>query len=280
MTLQFKKASSVTEVRETFASIEDNGEDWFTNLLVNDDELARWIDKGQVSIAATPTTAMLLRQRYDCKRLYFANTKRENLAKDLRESLLDAPAQIITTILERNGENTPIKETLREAGFFHYSLLKYAMKLNTPEPPITDDIIFAKEADMPAIDAIIKENFDSLLDQTPDQDELLNAIQQRRVLVMHSAADNQIAAFISFERKGKTLWARYMATLKKYRKHAPYAAFLYFQLLALHADAQRVVGWIRADNTISRGMHQALGFQCDGLATEEYFLYSPLNKPE
>lgn len=272
--MELKKAETLAEVKATFEGIEENGDEWFSNLLARDDELTRWVEKGQVSVAARPTTALLLRQRYGCQRCYFTNVKRETLAEDLKICLADVQEKIITTVMERNGENEPIKEAIKNAGFSHYDLLKYAMKFNKPQPPSSQGIDFAQPSDAANIDAIIKENFNPLLDQNPDLDEIIDATEQKRVLVARWPENKKTVAFISFERKGKTLWARYMATMKAYRKYSPYGALLYYQLLAFHADAQRIVGWIRHDNTISREMHQALGFQCDGLSTEEYFLYS------
>lgn len=272
--MELKKAETLAEVKAAFEGIEENGDEWFSNLLARDDELTRWIEKGQVSVAATPTTALLLRQRYGCQRLYFANVKLGTLAEDLKSCLAGIPEKVITTVLERDGENQAIKKAIYSAGFSHYELLKYAMKINDPEPPSPQGLDFAQSTDAASIDAIIKENFDPLLDQNPDLDEIRDAIENKRVLVARWPENKNTVAFISFERKGKTLWARYMATMKAYRKYSPYGALLYYQLLALHADAQRIVGWIRHDNTISREMHQAIGFQCDGLSTEEYFLYS------
>lgn len=274
MDVKMKKATTLSEVRATFESIEDNGDEWFSNLLASDGELTYWLNKGQVSVAATPTTAVLLRQRYGCQRCYFANVKREILAEDLLTCFEGVSGKIITTVMDRSGETEPIKEMLRQADFSHYDLLKYAMKIDEPEPPSSNGVIYAQETDLSAIDFIIKKNFDPLLDQNPDKDEILNAIRKNRVIIMRCAEDNQIAAFSAFERKGKTLWSRYLASLEEYRKYAPYGVLLFYQLLALHSDTQRVVCWIRQDNIVSRNMHQALGFQCDGLATEEYFLYS------
>lgn len=274
MAMELKKMETLAEVKAALGSLEDNGDEWFSNLLASDDELTRWISKGQVFVAATPTTVVLLRQRYGCQRCYFANVKQAILSADLQKCLADVPGKVITTVLERSKENQAIKAAIRRAGFSHYDLLKYAIKLNAPHPPATQGIDFAQPTDVTSIDIIIKENFDPLLDENPDTDEIAMAIAQKRVLVARWPENKQVISFISFERKGKTVWDRYMATLEAYRKYAPYGALLYYQFLALHADVQRVVTWIRHDNTISRGMHQALGFQCDGLSTEEYFLYS------
>ena len=272
--MDMKKAETLAEVKATFEGIEENGDEWFSNLLARDDELTRWIEKGQVSVAATPTTALLLRQRYGCQRLYFANVKLGTLAEDLKSCLAGIPEKVITTVLEREGENQAIKNAICSATFSHYELLKYAMKINEPQSPSPQGLDFAQSTDAASIDAIIKENFDPLLDQNPDSDEIMDAIENKRVLVARDTENKQAVAFISVERIGKTLWSRYMATLQDYRKNAPYGALLLYQLLGLHSDAQRIVGWIRHDNAISRGMYQALGFQCDGLSTEEYFLYS------
>ena len=58
--MELKKAETLAEVKATFEGIEENGDEWFSNLLARDDELTRWGEKGQVSVAATPTTAKII----------------------------------------------------------------------------------------------------------------------------------------------------------------------------------------------------------------------------
>ncbi len=271
MTLQFKKASSASEVRETFASIEDNGDEWFSNLLARDDELTRWIEKGQVSVAATPTTALLLRQRYGCQRLYFANTKLVTLSKDLQTCLPEVTEKIITTVLDRDGERSPIKEALYAAVFSHYALLKRIVKINEPAPPEKVAAEYAQMDDLPRIEEIIRRYFDPLLDNWPDRDEIANAIAENRILVARLSGDRQAVAMCSFQRVGKNVYERYLASMEKYRGKR-YGALLLQKLFEIQIDTRRITTWIRNDNSASIHVHQAMGFQFDN-ATEEFFAF-------
>lgn len=267
---KIKKATTLAEVRAVLESIDENGDDWFSNLLAGDDELTCWIDKGQVSIAATPTTAMLLRQRYGCQRLFFANTKRKTLAEDLRTCLSDTPEKIIMTVLERNGENTPIKETLCKAGFSHYALLKRYVKINEPRQPEQVAVEYARMGDLPRIEEIIRRYFDPLLDHWPDKDEIEIAIREKRILVAR-LEDDELAAFHSFEKKGMSVYSRYVASVEEFRSRMPYAPILLRQNLRMHRNCRKYLGWILSDNDVSIKVHQGLGFQFDG-TTEETFV--------
>lgn len=268
-----KKAATLAEVRIVFERIEENGNEWFSNLLARDEELTQWIEKGQVSIATTPTTALLLRQRYGCQRLYFANTKRETLAKDLRAFLTDVQEKVITTVLDRNGENEPVKGILHEAGFSHYALLKRIVKIN--EPKSTEDISveYAKIEDLSRIEEILRRYFDPLLDHWPDEDEIVDAINQKRIIVARLPEDGQVVGICSFEKKGMTLWGRYLASIEEYRSRAPYGAILADQYLMLHSNMRKIIGWVGEDNIVSIRVNRALGFSFDG-TTDETFIHS------
>ena len=270
------KAATLAEARGAFASIEDNGGEWFSNLLANDDELARWIGKGQVSLAATPTTAVLLRQRYGCQRLYFASTKREALAEDLRVYLANIPEKVITTVLDRDGENEEIKDTLREAGFSFYARVNRIVKINDPKPPTDVSVEFATEKDLLRIEEMIKRYFDPLLDHYPDRDEIMADIEAKRVIVVRQP-DGKAGAFRSFERKGKTVWGRYWASMEECRSKIPYGALLIHQYFMMFADVRKYIGWVREGNVVSTKANLKMGMRFDG-TTETYFLYAPMQE--
>lgn len=271
MEIGLKKATGLVEVKSAFESIEENGDEWFSNLLVRDDEIVRWIAKGQVSIATTPTTAMLLRQRYGCQRLFFANTRSEVLTSDLQSCFHDLPEKIITTVLERNGENRFVKEKLREAGFSHYALLKRVVKVNEPKAPEKVAAEFANQDDFSHIEEIIRRYFDPLLDHWPDKDEIDTAIREKRILVARSEEEGRVIALDSFEQTGQTVYNRYVVSMEEYRHQKSYGTFLMGQSIALHAKARRIIGWVKDDNYVSIHMHNKHGLHFDG-ATEESFL--------
>ena len=272
MGIDLKKATALAEVKSAFESIEENGDEWFSNLLARDDEIVRWIAKGQVSIATTPTTTMLLRQRYGCQRLYFANVSREALTADLQAYLTNMPEKIITSVLERNGENRLIKEKLREAGFSHYALLKRVVKVKEPTPPKKVAAEFANQDDFSHIEEIIRRYFDPLLDHWPDKDEIETAIREKRILVARLQEDGRVIALDSFEKIGQTVYNRYVVSMEEYRQQKSYGTFLMGQSIALHATARRIVGWVKDDNFVSIHMHNKHGLHFDGSTEESYLL--------
>ena len=270
--MEMKKVSSLAEVKAVFEGIEENGDEWFSNLLASDGELARWIDKGQVSVAATPTTAMLLRQRYGCQRLYFANVKRKQLTEDLQRCLAGVKENVITAILDRKGESTPIKTALQKCAFSRYALLQRLVKVNQPKPAEDVAVDYAKPEDLSRIEEIIRRYFDPLLDHWPDQDEIAAAIREKRILVARLPENGNVIAVDSFEQVGKTVYNRYVVSMEEYRKQRSYGTFLMGQSMALHCNARRIVGWVKDDNFVSLRMHNKYGLVFDG-TTDETFLW-------
>lgn len=266
-----KRAGSLAEVRAAFEGIEEKGGEWFSNFLATDDELACWIEKGQILIAATPKTAVLLRQRHGCQRCYFANVDREPLTEDLKVCLAGVTEKIITTVLDRGGQNEPIKDCLRQAGFLHYALLKRIVKINEPTPPDDMPAEYATMNDLSRIEEIIHKYFDPLLDHWPDRDEIADVIEQKRILVARCPKDGQVAAMTSFIRKGKTVWGRYWASMEEYRAIAPYGAIVADQYMVINSDVRKYIGWVADDNVLSIRMNKANGFSFDG-TSEEFFI--------
>lgn len=270
--MELRKAATLSEVKASFESIEDNGDEWFSNLLASDEELTRWIGKGQVEYIAAPTTTVLLRQRHGCKRLYFANVKPERLSEDLRTCLAGESGTIITSVLEHNGENMPIKAKVIEANFSHYSLLRRVAKINAPKPPKKKTADYAEMDDLPRLMEILRKYFDPLVDQWPDDDEVISAIQNHQILVMRLREAGGVVALQSFERKGKTLYGRYLAAMEEYRHAIPSASILFMQCQRLHSDVRKIVGWIQEGNPFDvERLNRSMGLEPDGV-TDEIFV--------
>ena len=273
MFVKIKTATTLAEVKAALEQIEEAGSDWFSNLLADDSEIERWIEKGQISFVATPVTVAFFRKRYGCQRLYFSNTRREALAEDLRLCLPEISGKIITSVLDRNNQNASIKDLLRQGGFSHYALLKRVVKINEPKPLEDISVEYATLGDLPRIEEILQRYFDPLLDHWPDKDEIVAAIEKKRILVARCPEDQEVVAIDSFERKGKTVWGRYWASIEEFRSDIPYGAILADQYMTINSDARKFIGWVENNNHFAVRMNRAIGLNFDG-TEEEVFITS------
>lgn len=263
------KAKNILEIKKALDEIEEHGEEWITNFLVDDKELKRWIEKEQISYEVTQTEVIILRQRLDCQRMYFTTTNANNLSETLCRTLNSS--KIITSILDR-GDNAsqPLKDILLSAGFNHYKTLKRVEKINDKAENKIPKVEFADMKDLKQIEQAIRLDFDNLLDNQPDQDEIEEAIKEKRIMIVRDNDSGEVAAFNSFEAKGKTVFGRYLCSMRKFRKQLPYGGIIFKQFVSYFSNATRILGWIAEDNIPSIKIHLACGFNFNGI-TEEYF---------
>lgn len=262
----------ISEIKEALSLVEDSGEEWHTNLLEADDELDSWIRKEQLHIFSTEGCVFLYRKRYGCRRLYFACSNVSKLKAGLRTVLTKGDGKVIIKILTRKSMQSVVEEEILQAGFRYYTSLNRVVKINSATEKKCRQGDFACEDDMPRIREIINNNFDNLLDQWPDDDEIIKAINDKRILVIRDKETNQVIAIQSFQKVGMTLYGRYLASLQEYRDRMAYGPILWRQCIKQNCDVKRIVGWIDERNELAIKVNRAMGFEFDGV-NEKVFVY-------
>lgn len=258
----------IQEIKEAITQVKEQGEEWHTNFYVADDRLSFWISAGQIRMRQTGSTLLIFRQRPMQWQMYVCNTAGETLASDLAECLLGVEGNISTDIL---GQDEALAEALPANGFRRYMLLhRITQTYPEPTPPVEpfDDKWLAGEEDLPGIMEILYENMDPRCEQLPDPEEFLQDIRNRNVLAIHAEESRELAAFLSFHRKGKLLHWEYWVSRKKYRKEK-LGLKLYAPYMQLNWDARRQIGFVRDDNPMIE-VYEYMGFRKDGLKDEVF----------
>lgn len=268
------KVQNISEIKNALDEIESNGTEWLTNFLTGDAELERWINKEQLTVSTTSTNVFILRKRDLCQRLYFVSSAGETLAEDLRKMLSMTNETVITSILD-NGDNSsrPLKDIVMKAGFSHYKTLNRILKIQTPKPTKILNPEFAKIEDLPLIAETLEKEFDAFLDNHPDLDEIKAAIENQCIMVVRDKKTGKVAAFETFEKKGKTVWGRYLASVEEFRKDFPYGGTVLRKFTNFHSDASRIIGWVAEDRENIMKLNYSCGYQND-VVTDEMFKYN------
>ena len=259
------------ELRRKVASFSEHCSPTDGNLFINHEFSAHWLDKKQVSLFQTEDTLFLLRKRIGCSRCYFLSKDIASLPRDFSALFERTKETIITSVLDQNNINKCLKDLLLLSGFDFYDRMLRIVKINQNLKTPRIHVKYAQLDDFEQIIGIIRKNFDPLIDQIPDEDEIKKAINEQRILVEYEPQRHRVAGISSFERQGATLYSRYLVTAEEYRTVASYVTVLWRNLLLLHSDAKRYVGWVREDNSRAVELNRIFGLEPDG-ATDEFFI--------
>ena len=266
------RVNNIFEIKNALSVIEDNGVEWHTNFLERDEEVNGWIKKRQLYMMAIDRCVFLYRNRTDCSRLYFTCSDVADLVYGLQEIVNGSKEKIIIKILQNNSTSSIVKEKILEAGFRYYTSLKRVVRMNSGINKSHKEGVYACLSDQARIKEIIRGNFDKLLDQWPDDDEILKAIEEKRILVARNSETNDVIAMQSFQRIGKTLYGRYLASLQECRGKMAYGPILWRQCIKQNSDVKRIIGWIDERNELAIRVNKAMGFTFDGVS-EEVFIF-------
>ena len=121
---------------------------------------------------------------------------------------------------------------------------------------------FAELSDVYEVEKIIYENMDPLCEQIPDIEEIANAVYNHQILVARH--NLEIAAILFFERTNISSMLRFWAVRKKYQGQG-FGKTVYERYVAINADAQRLLLWVRDDNLKVKQIYQHYGMDFDDL---------------
>ena len=258
---------NISDVIKAVDTIEENGKERFTNLLANDVILSSWINKKQITAYFTPTNIFIFRQRPCGKRLYFYSSNLENLRDDLKHCLSAESEVIVSSILERGDiSGLKIRNIFNQAGFEHCAKIRRMSKLDFSGYTKNADVHFAKIQDTSQIAEILEEYFDQLIDEIPDRDEIENEIRSNSIIVMRMPESDKIASFISFEKKGHTVWLKYIVSRKECRSKAFYGRLILNEFLSMFSDVYRSILWVNEVNERAINLYLSSGYKFEDVA--------------
>lgn len=154
-----RKVEDIHEIKYAIKEIHQRGDDWFTNLLADDDEIKRWIYNEQLSYFVASNNLFILRVRHGCQRIYFSTSNLQELTIGFKEFLKHKEGKVITSVLDRNGVNMHIKKILFDSGFRSYGKLNRVSMINILCTGKPERIKFAGMEDLPQIEKNDREVF-------------------------------------------------------------------------------------------------------------------------
>ena len=262
---------------EQYCAFMDKAMEAFANPITNSYlsavEARRAIDERRMFLAQGNRAACVLLAQpgmYQC--LYVADGDGEPWL--LRQSP-DAPV-VIDEICANNAPLSPEKAALLDRNGFRFlrKTLRLVRRLEAPEEGADlTDVELAKRADIPALYALLEENFDPCADRFPAEDELAELICQGYVHVIRSG-ERIAAANISLP-QGRMVHHHWLAVGRAHRNNA----FLVVRICEQRErDAYRhghmsAMIWVDAENDKLLKCSEYIGYRLDGRVMYTYTLH-------
>jgi GNAT superfamily N-acetyltransferase len=167
-------------------------------------------------------------------------------------------------LVGRPEDVTELAAIYRDHGFRDYRTLCRMVRLADPSDADSSDseVAVAAAPDAPAVHAFLCGLLDPLVDQVPESDGILAAVEQRNILLVRCG--NEVAGVLVFETSGVTTILRYWYCAPRFRSLG-IGARLIKALFRLSRASGRIILWVVDENSDAIAKYRHYGFSREGL---------------
>ncbi len=261
------KSIEVDQIQEKITQIKDSAVDWFTNFYMSDEELEKNLQLKKISWTSSEQTIVLIHQRKGLKNIYFFTSNLEDLVDMLKQITTDISEPMTINFPMNVRDDSKLKqvsEKIVDAGFNHYATQKRLTKINPNgdnKLQEIDDSWFAREDDCAEIEEILYENLDYLADLFPDDEEILDMIRSREIIVARDEKSGKIASINGFYVKRNLIEGIFWITREEFRGPGLglKTFFIYQKRIS---NVRKSIGYVREDRL--QTFNEKFGYQLDG----------------
>jgi GNAT superfamily N-acetyltransferase len=259
-----KPVVSIEEAQQIFHPSSKGPGRLLTNFFPNTDKLNNWIAHKQIFSDETVGVRFLLQRDGDFYHLFFCAANPEHLVRGVQEILISIEDPIVVDLLGAKQEIEMLVEKFNRCKFQLRATLQRMTKKVLPDEQFTVDVsvVHGNRQDALIIYQLLLEHFDRFVEQIPTENELLNAAENKQLLVVKN--DNKLEGFLFFERTGQMGIVRYWFVDNRNRGGGV-GAKLMRTFLAKNAGINRVVLWVLRNNDDAIRKYEHYGFMPDRL---------------
>ncbi len=267
------KIENISQIQDLILYIRNQHQGFITNFYLDEVKHAAWIRSGEFQYDKWDDTVFLLFDHYypDNIEKYFTNmfyisTSEEAMLKRLKEY----PEKYIYDlyILDIVGRETmclPLVEKLKLMRGHNDATLVRMMRVGEPEASMVQQsthIEYAEENDAEMIDALLHLHFNEQLEQLPLQEELLQMIAQKHILICKR--EGNLAGLLLFDINATTLYLRYWLVLPEYRNQGVGGELLR-HFLWEGRETKRQILWVMQHNENAIVRYEHYGFKKENM---------------
>ena len=247
---------SFEELQQQVAEIRSLRLGFITNFFPDPVKHALWIKQGDCFTDRAGNTLYIIKKSQDFWNVFYCSTTIDGLEADMKVFLKMNPnITLMFDLVGRDIQCKPMVEKFKGLGCKEATSLVRMTRMTEPMEYVPDETIrYATEIDLLLISQQLHQYFDERTEQIPYDEELLEYIKEKRILVCEE--NGVIMGHLIFELNATTLYLRYWFTHPDYRDNKVGSRLLrrYFEE---GKDTKRQLFWVirTNDNAIKRYKH-------------------------
>lgn len=259
-----KTIKNFDEIKDFIGKIKSVNNSLITNIPIDKEKISKWTANNQLIYFETEKSILILRKSFDYHHLYFVSPSIDFLCNDLNKFTENFSSKIVIDIFGKVDHLNIIFNKLNQIGFNIECKLFRMSKINLSALSSYDKIDFgaieikANEAYIEDIYVLLKNNFNTIVDQIPTKSEITDFIKSGNAFLSISE-DKSLRGFLLYNKKNKTAILRYWFVLSKYR-NLGVGADLMRDFLCLCKDTRRLILWVAEHNINAIEIYKHYGF--------------------
>jgi GNAT superfamily N-acetyltransferase len=232
-----------------------------TNWFVAPEQAQTWIGRGNLSHVEDTHSLLIFRRDRDFYHIYHAASDHASLARALSSLSSIGASTVAADLVGRPADVNALASVYQGHGFEDYQLLFRMVR--TPGDYSWDgyhdpQVAFAGIADALEVNVLLNELLDPLVDQIPELDEIRDAAERRKILIVRCG--NTVAGILLFEATGLTAILRYWYARHTFRNQG-IGARLMKTFFYLCRSSKRIILWVIKNNADAVAKYQHYGFR-------------------
>ena len=208
---------SFEELQQQVAEIRSLRLGFITNFFPDPVKHALWIKQGDCFTDRAGNTLYIIKKSQDFWNAFYCSTTIDGLEADLKVfQKMNPNITMMFDLVGRDIQCKPMVERFKVIGCKEATSLVRMTRMTEPMEYVPDETIrYATEIDLPLISQQLHQFFDERTEQIPYDEELLEYIKEKRILVCEE--NGVIMGHLIFELNATTLYLRYWFTHPDYR---------------------------------------------------------------
>ena len=262
-----KPLSDISLLHDAIKRVKQDAESFTTNYFASPEQTSKWIARERLHYAESEGSLFLFRRDRDFYHMYHFAKSLPTLRNAIAASnpICTVERTLAVDLIGKLDDVNELADVYETCGFRGYtSLIRMSKVASASSAESLDDrqTVFAEPDDVPAIVSMLESALDRFVEQIPERDEIVNAVEQKNILVFRQERD--LGGLLIFETKGLTSLLRYWYVRAAHRDQGIGARLMktYFRLC--HTST-RLVLWVVANNRDAIEKYHHYGFQEESL---------------
>ena len=239
-----------------------------TNCIISIDEIDKIISEDRVRVIGTEPLIFVVDHCHFYQLYYCINEGWKGIIDDGVLKALDEYGELYLDVTVGNRMNISTS-IIGDLGFKEFrTYLKMDCRGSQKSVENEESVSYAEMKDMREIAEMLENSFNPMCDHLPDEKELIDYIEKRKVYAMYEGCD--IAGVLLYDNTGARSYLRCLCVSEKYRAKG-YGHVLVSKYHFDHKDAVKLFYlWVDSKNEPAKKLYERFGYKYAGVKNHIY----------